>query len=197
LKEHTTKWQKISTILSVAGVIYIFVMKDLNVELANLKGAILILLSALSSAGYNVLARKMTKHYQVFDLTLMMTIIGCVVFNVMSIIAHITNHTLSLYFSPFTNGEFLVSILYLGILSSLCTSFLSNYALSKIEASKMSVFSNLATLITMIAGVIFLHEKMQYFHIIGAVIIVIGVIGTNFSGNIKNMSPSKVKNNAG
>ena len=197
LKEHTTKWQKSFTILSVVGVIYIFVMKDLNVEIANLKGAILILLSALSSAGYNVLARKMTKRYQIFELTFIMTIIGCVVFNSMAITNHITNHTLTHYFLPFTNEKFLFAILYLGILSSLCTSFLSNYALSKIEASKMSVFSNLATLITMIAGVIFLHEKLHYFHIVGAIIIVIGVIGTNFSGNLKNMSNLKEKNNAG
>jgi len=197
LREHTTKWQKISILISVTGVIYIFVMKDINVEVTNLKGVLLILLSALSSAGYNVLARKMTKRYQIFELTFMMTIIGCVVFNSMAIFNHITNRTLSHYFLPFSNGEFLVSILYLGILSSLCTSFLSNYALSKIEASKMSVFSNLATLITMIAGVIFLHEKVHYFHVIGAIIIVIGVIGTNFSVYIKNMSHSKVKNNAG
>jgi len=83
------------------------------------------------------------------------------------------------------NSDFLVAILYLGVFSSLGTSFLSNYALSKIEASKMSVFNNLATLITIFAGVMILHETLQYFHIIGAAIIIIGVIGTNYFGNKK------------
>jgi drug/metabolite transporter (DMT)-like permease len=51
--------------------------------------------------------------------------------------------------------------------------------LSKIEASKMSVFGNLATLISMIAGVIFLQEQLEYYHIIGAIMIIAGILGTN------------------
>lgn len=47
----------------------------------------------------------------------------------------------------------------------------------------MSVFSNLATLITMIAGVIFLNEKLQYYHMLGAILILTGVIGVNYFGN--------------
>ena len=44
----------------------------------------------------------------------------------------------------------------------------------------MSVFGNLSTLITMIAGVIFLNESLSYYHIIGAVMIIAGIIGMNF-----------------
>ena len=46
----------------------------------------------------------------------------------------------------------------------------------------MSVFSNLATLITIFAGVLFLHESFQTYHLIGGVMIVMGVIGTNYFG---------------
>jgi drug/metabolite transporter (DMT)-like permease len=70
-------------------------------------------------------------------------------------------------------------------LSSLVTSLLTNYILSKIEASKMSVFSNLGTVISIVAGVIFLKEEIFYYHIIGSILIVGGVIGTNFLDNIK------------
>lgn len=80
------------------------------------------------------------------------------------------------------NVDFIISILYLGILSSLGTSYLSNYALSKIEASKMSVFSNFSTLITILAGIIFLQEPFHFYYFIGSVIIIIGVIGTNYFG---------------
>ncbi|HID0836330.1 TPA: EamA family transporter, partial [Clostridium botulinum] len=73
---------------------------------------------------------------------------------------------------------------YLGILSSLVTSFLLNYSLSKIEASKMSVFNNLSTLITMMAGVVFLGEKLQYFHIIGSFMIILGIVGTNLGDKL-------------
>lgn len=180
LKENSSRLQKLSLILSVSGVIYIFVMKGIDLKPASSIGTMMIILSSLSSAGYNVLARKITKKYKILDLTYMMTFIGFLSFNLMSIIDHGIHGTINVYFKPFTNPLFLISVLYLGILSSLITSLLSNYTLSKIEASKMSVFNNLSTLITMIAGVIFLQESLSYFHIIGAVMIIGGVIGTNF-----------------
>lgn len=77
-------------------------------------------------------------------------------------------------------GFYSCAILYLGILSSLGTSYLSNYALSKIDASRMSVFSNFAKLITILAGVIFLKEEFHLYHITGSIIIIIGVVGTNY-----------------
>lgn len=155
-------------------------MKGFGSHTTSFTGVILILLSALSSAGYNVLARKITKQFRLIDVTYMMTAIGFVFFNTLSIGNHIAAGTMNLYFQPFTSPLFLVSILYLGILSSLLTAFLSNYALSIMEASKMSVFSNVPTLIIMFAGVIFLQEDLAYYHIIGAVMIILGVLGTNF-----------------
>ncbi|PHG80315.1 DMT family transporter [Bacillus wiedmannii] len=182
LKEYTNTWQKISVLISVIGVIYIFIMNGIGTHETSFIGIILILLSALSSAFYNVLARKMTKKFKLMDLTYTMTVIGFISFNSIAIASHINKGTIMVYFKPFTNGTFLISILYLGLLSSLLTALLLNYSLSYIEAAKISVFSNLSTLITIIAGVIFLHEQISYFHIIGTIMIILGIIGTNFWG---------------
>lgn len=57
---------------------------------------------------------------------------------------------------------------------------MTNYILSKIEASKMSVFANLGTVITIVAGAVILKENIYYYHVIGSVLIVAGVLGTNF-----------------
>lgn len=182
LKEYASKGQKFFLLLSVMGVIFIFIMNDLNLEVQSLKGTILILLSAISAAFYNVLARKLTQQYSLFTLTYVMTFFGFVVFNSMAISNHIIDQTLTSFFIPFASSKFLISIVYLGAFSSLLTAFLSNYALSILPASKMSVFSNLATLITIIAGVIFLQEDLHYYHVVGAIIILAGVIGTNYFG---------------
>ncbi|OJE44077.1 transporter [Bacillus proteolyticus] len=182
LKEYTNTWQKTSVFISVVGVIYIFIMNGIGAHETNFIGVILILLSALSSACYNVLARKMTKKFKLMDLTYTMTAIGFISFNVIAIIDHMNKGTITVYFKPFTNGTFLISILYLGLLSSLLTALLLNYSLSYIEAAKISVFSNLSTLITIIAGVVFLHEQIAHYHIVGTLMIVLGVIGTNFLG---------------
>ncbi|MED0973083.1 DMT family transporter [Bacillus paramycoides] len=182
LKEYTNIWQKTSVLISVIGVIYIFIMNGIVAHKTSFIGVILILLSVLSSACYNVLARKMTKKFKLMDLTYTMTALGFISFNSIAIVDHLNKGTITIYFKPFTNGTFLISILYLGLLSSLLTALLLNYSLSYIEAAKISVFSNLSTLITIIAGVVFLHEQIAYYHIIGTIMIIIGVIGTNFLG---------------
>lgn len=62
---------------------------------------------------------------------------------------------------------------------------MSIYALSELESSKVSVFANLATVISIAAGVIFLKEEIFYYHIIGSILIIAGVMGTNFFGSKK------------
>lgn len=183
IKERSNNWQLASILLSVAGIIFLFIMNSTHVEAYSLKGAGLILLSAMAAAFYNVLARKLTRQYSLFTLTYVMTLFGFVTFNGLALTHHVVEQSVASFFTPLFTPSFLVAILYLGSLSSLCTSFLSNYALSVIEASKMSVFSNLATLITIIAGVIFLNETLQFYHLVGAVIILAGVIGVNYFGN--------------
>ncbi|MCR8655947.1 DMT family transporter [Paenibacillus endoradicis] len=183
LKEKTTSRHFLFIGLSIIGVIYLLLMSSTPTEVAGLIGGGLILLSTVAAALYNVFARKLTKQYSVFTLTYVMTSFGFIIFNVIAIGDHVVNDTLTQFFRPFMHYDFVVSILYLGILSSLITSYLSNYALSKIAASKMSVFSNFATLITILAGVLFLQEEFQLYHLIGTIIIVLGVIGTNFYGS--------------
>ncbi|UQZ32752.1 EamA family transporter [Paenibacillus sp. PK3_47] len=179
LKERTTRLQKLSTLLSVSGVIFIFIMKGTAIDLSNLKGTLLILLSALALAGYSVLARKLTSRIHVMTMTYVMTVIGFLVFNLMAAGQHLAEGTLSHYFEPFASTRFVMAILYLGVLSSLISSLLSNYALSKLEASKVSVFNHLATLISIAGGFVFLNEQLAYYHIIGAAVIIAGVLGAN------------------
>jgi drug/metabolite transporter (DMT)-like permease len=179
LKEKTTLLEKVSVFLSVGGVVYIFLMKGINFKSSSFIGIVLIFLSAISSSSYNVLARKIVQKYKFIDVTYVMIFIGFISFNVLSIVDRFYRGDLKTYFSAFSSQDFLISILYLGILSSVVTSLLSNYALSIISAPKMSVFNNLSTLVTMVAGVLLLNETLYYYHIIGIVSILIGVLGTN------------------
>ncbi|MBU8714575.1 MULTISPECIES: DMT family transporter [Brevibacillus] len=185
LGETSTWLQKFCTLLSVAGVVFIFAMKGAGVGMGSSLGTILILLSALSLAGYSVLAKKMTKAFHYIDVTYMVSVIGFLAFNALALIQHGANGTLSEFFLPLTHSSFIISVLYLGVLSSLVTSFMTNFALSKMEASKMSVFNNLSTLVTIAGGVVLLREQIAYYHLLGALMIILGVIGTNFLGKKK------------
>ncbi|WP_346889603.1 DMT family transporter [Clostridium sp. UBA1056] len=179
LKEKTTLLEKISVFLSVGGVAYIFLMKGINFKSSSFIGIVLIFLSAVSSSSYNISAKKIVQKYKFIDVTYVMIFIGFISFNALSIVDRLYKGNLKTYFSAFSSHDFLISILYLGILSSVVTSLLSNYALSIISAPKMSVFNNLSTLVTVVAGVLLLNESLYYYHIIGIVSIIIGVLGTN------------------
>lgn len=179
LKEKTTAFQKFSVFLSVIGVIYIMYNKGISIKSTNFLGIVLITFSAISLASYNVLARVKTREFKTIELTYVMAFVGFVTFNTISIIDNINRDSINLYFSPLKNINFVIAMLYLGILSSVITSLLSNYVLSKLDASKMSVFANLGTVITIIAGVLILKEDLFYYHIIGIVMIILGIIGTN------------------
>ena len=182
LKEKATRGQLIAIAFSVLGVMYMLMMNGANATTGNVIGSGFVLLSAIAASIYNVFARRLTKQYSLLTLTYVMTLCGFVIFNGIAIGDHMMKGTIHEFFKPFLHVDFIIAILYLGLLSSLGTSYLSNYALSILEASKMSVFSNLATLITIFAGVLFLHESFQTYHLIGGVMIVMGVIGTNYFG---------------
>lgn len=185
LKERTSSSQRISTLISVAGVILIFAVPGVSISSSSLGGVLLILLSALSLAGYNVGARKMTRTWSPKELTYIITLFGFIFFNVISLIKHGSAGTINLYFAPFQEPKFIFSILYLGVLSSLVTSFLSNYALSRMEASRVSVFGSLSTVVTILGGVLVLNEQLEWYHWVGAVMIIAGVMGVNLRKRMK------------
>lgn len=189
LKEKTSIFQNISTLVSVAGIMLIFSVPGVNVSSTSFIGILLILLSALSLAGYNVGARKLTKTWSPKDLTYIITLFGFIFFNGMAIIQHSWSGTLHLYFTPFQEPKFILSMLYLGVLSSLLTSYLSNYALSKMEASRVSVFGSLSTVVTIAGGVLLLNEQLEWYHWVGTIMIIAGVTGVNLRRRIKQHKP--------
>ena len=83
------------------------------------------------------------------------------------------------YFEPLGHLSYLFSILYLGILASIVTASLSIYAIVRLGASTVSVFGNLGTVLTIVAGAVFLHEPIYSYHLIGAGLIIGGILGMN------------------
>lgn len=185
LKEATTLLQKLSIFLSVFGVVFIFVMKGGGIDWSNVTGISLLLLTCVVFAVYTVMARSLSKQFSPAEITYMMLTIGFAVFLIISLMNHMAARTLGSFFAPLSSSTFLTAILFLGIVSSLLTAWLANYILSKMEASKMSVFANLSTIVSMAAGAIVLGEEITVYHLIGSVIIIAGVIGTNRLGRKK------------
>jgi drug/metabolite transporter (DMT)-like permease len=187
LKEATTLLQKLSIVLSVLGVVLIFILKGSmgSLDRSSFLGIFLLFLSCVSMAGYNVWARSLLRTFRPAEISYMMLSVGFVAFLAASLIDHGTAGTLDQFMAPLASGSFIASILYLGVLSSLVTSLSANYALSKLEASRLSVFSNLSTVVSIGAGAMFLGEDIKTYHVLGSLLILLGVVGTNVLGRKK------------
>lgn len=71
------------------------------------------------------------------------------------------------------------AIFYLGVLSSVIAFFLINFSLTRLKASQSAVFTNLITVITVVAGVVVRGEKFDIVQGIGAAIIIVGIFLAN------------------
>lgn len=192
LKETMNVLQKLSIFLSVSGVIFIFIMKGSTMDWSNLTGITLLFLTCVAFAGYSVIARSLSKQFSPVEIAYFMLGIGFATFLIVSLVNHASAGTFQDFVSPLANSKFIVAILYLGLVSSLVTALTATYVLSKIAASQMSVFSNLSTIVSIAAGALFLGEKVTIYHLIGSVMILAGVIGTQYLGRY-NVAEIKVK----
>jgi drug/metabolite transporter (DMT)-like permease len=166
-------------ILSVAGVVLIVIMDSSNSSGSSVLGVFLLLGAVLSAAFFSIISRKISKDFTPIEITYFMMVLGAFCFNVIAIIDLIMNKSIVTFFEPLKSSTFITSVLYLGILSSIVAYFLINYSLSKIEASKTSVFSNISTIVSIVAGVIFFKESFHVYHLIGSILILVGVWGTS------------------
>jgi len=179
LKEKPTAVQTSFIFLSVSGVIFMTAMKGSVQVGANLLGTFILLGSVTCAGIYNVLSRKLSSEFSPVEITYVMMWVGAIVFNGISVMQHLMKGTLSSYFYPLTDGKALSSIVYLGVFSSIIAYFMLNYLLSEIEASRASVISNVATIISVIAGSVFRNEPIYWFNVVGGMMILFGVWGTN------------------
>jgi drug/metabolite transporter (DMT)-like permease len=161
--------------LSILGAVTI---NSSNLQLGNLEGTIYLLIAMFSAAIFNILSRKLSTKFTIYEITYLMIGFGAIIFNIISITIHVQQGILVNYFNPLMNIKSLIGLLYLGILASVIAFILLNYVLAKIEASKASVFANFVTVVAVLAGVIILKERFTWIQVVGSIMILIGVYGT-------------------
>src|SRR6056297_39941 len=183
LNEKPSKKQLFFIILSVLGVMFIIIMKGTTEIRGNFLGMALIGGAVLMAGIFNILSRKFSVNFNPETITYFMMTIGALVFN--TILLSMDSTSFSNYFKPLLDIDILISVLYLGVLSSVLAFFFMNFTLSKLPAAQSAVFANFVTVVSIFAGVFIRNEPFYWFQIIGAIVIIIGVWGTNYYGNIQ------------
>ncbi|UHR03326.1 DMT family transporter [Peptoniphilus sp. GNH] len=182
LGEKTNFIQKICIVLSVLGVVYMTYMGSKISISFNPKGTLLLLLSSFVLSFNIVLPRKLKDKYDSHEMTSFITLIGFVVFSLISIFYHMKNAD-AFNFMLLANPKFFLAMFMLGCIATYFTSWTNNFSLAHLEVSKVSVFTNLCPIISLLGAMAFLGEAVHSYHIIGMIITLVGVIGTNYFAN--------------
>jgi drug/metabolite transporter (DMT)-like permease len=178
LKESPNPIQIVFILLSVSGVLFIQLSKSEAGISFEALGFFLLLGAVLAAALFNIASRNASKVMKPYEVTYFMMMFGAVIFNLLYLTELSFDGNLMGYFSNLNHIELILPILYLGTVASIGGFFLVNFALSKAPAHITSIYSNLSTIVAVIAGALLLNEPLQYYHLIGSLMIVSGVYGT-------------------
>lgn len=169
--------QVVYILISVCGVV-LTVIGSGEASQKNYFGVLFILLAVICAALFNIFSRRASVYFTPYEITYAMMFIGMIVFGCIFIFIGIKNGNLNIL--PKLSLKVVVSVVYLGLFSSVLAYLLVNYNLSRLPASQSAVFANLTTVVSIIAGVAFKNEEFGIYKIIGSVLIILGVWGTNY-----------------
>jgi drug/metabolite transporter (DMT)-like permease len=190
LGERPNIMQYIAIIVSVGGVVFILIFSGDFAPTGDIMGIMVLMGAVIAGAVYSILSKKHSKMFTPVEITFVMMWVGAIAFNLIFIgqqLLGLAPNQVNLSQISFIS---IMPLFYLGIISSIGAFFMFNYMISKIPASRASVFTNLVTVIAILAGIIFRHEAFYWYQMVGGVMIIGGVWGSNFfAEKIENSEP--------
>lgn len=183
LNERPTKAQIGFIGLSVSGILLIQLA---DLQGGNLLGFGLMLLAVMSASAFNIASRSASKVLNPAEITYFMMLTGAITFNLFYLVQLTIENRLADYLLNLTLPAVVFPLLYLGLVASIGGFFLVNFALKHLPAHVSSIYANLATVVSLIAGAIVLGEVLVLNQYIGSVMILIGVYGTVYYGRKKS-----------
>ncbi|WP_228152066.1 DMT family transporter [Malaciobacter halophilus] len=182
LKELVSKQFIIGSFLAVFGAVWLSLEATSSATAPNpILGNFLEFLAMACAAGYTVVAKHLTYKFSALFLTAIQAFIGAIFF-------------MPLAFYELSNTEFIFKldgflwILYLGVVVTLGGYGLYNFSLTKIDASKASIFMNLIPVFTLVLAYLILNERLSIVEIIASIVILSGV----FISQIRVVIPRKL-----
>lgn len=167
--EKATKGLIGGSLLALAGVGLVVFNGSVILKISPV-GDLLTLLAALSWAFYSLIIRKMTGRYPTVFITRKIFFYG-----VLTILPAFLLHPLQPDLDILLQPIVLSNLLFLAVLASLICYVLWNVVLKQLGTVRASNYIYLNPLVTMVASVIILHEKITWITLLGAGCIIFGV----------------------
>lgn len=172
-----TKVQIVGVVLSTLGVLYLILKGDINhiLELKFTPGDLWIIAAALDWAMYSVLLRFKPKELTSFGFLSITTVIGVMILYMVFVF-----QGYSFEFSFLSNNDVLYSLIYIVIFPSILSFYFWNIATIEVGANKAGQSAHLMPIFGAFLAYIFLDEVLEFYHIVGIILIAIGIYLTMF-----------------
>ena len=170
--EKTNIYQILGVIFSLSGVVVIITKSNLNI-LLNLnfnKGDLWMVVAMFSWAMYSALLRK--KKFELSQLSLLQTIISAGLIFLFP--AYMIE--LALGYRATINVPFVLTLTYVVIFPGLASFIFWIKGISIIGSNRSGIFLHLMPIFSTILAMIIFKEKFMTYHIIGAILIITGII---------------------
>lgn len=147
----------------------------------SLLGLLLLLMTVGCDAVYYTLSHKAAAKFTAFEVTYVMFTVGMLFF-IPSALIQGAGHMAETFLPAIQSGSFWGAVIYLGVVSSVVAYFLLNFANAHLTVSEASLFSNVTTVVSVLAGVVLLKEPFGLWQIIGVAVILVCVYAANAPG---------------
>lgn len=183
LDERLSGIQVVGLVMSILGVGLVALFGQRGASETKAIGILFLTGSMLSAVVFNIASKKASTTYTATERTFAMMWSGAVCFGVPALIQNLLGkgHMYVMLKGGASAAGAWGGILYLGVLSSVGAFFLINYSLTYLKASQSAVFTNLVTVITVLAGVFIRHEAFSWGQGLSVFLIVLGVAVANSS----------------
>ena len=170
--EKTNFYQILGVLFSLMGVVVIVTNADVN-KLLNLnfnKGDLWMVVAMFSWAMYSALLRK--KKFELSQISLLQTIISAGL--ILLLPAYLIEMTLG--YRANINLPFILTLTYVVLFPGLASFFFWIKGISIIGSNRSGIFLHLMPIFSTIMAMLIFKEKFMTFHLIGAILIITGII---------------------
>ena len=183
LHEKVTRRQVICAVLCIGGVALIYMGGETHISLL---GLLLLLMTVGCDAAYYTLSHRAAEKFTAFEVTYVMFTVGMAFFIPAALIQG-AGHMAETFLPAMESGAFWGAVIYLGLVSSVVAYFLLNFATARLTVSEASLFSNVTTVVSVLAGVVLLKEPFGVWQMLGVAVILVCVYAANVPGKKEKM----------
>ena len=182
MKASVTVKQVVCAAVSVVGV----AVTTLGAEgmKSSFIGVLFLLVAVVAGALFYVFSKKSGEHFNALERTYVMFAAGSLSYIIVALVQCAGQYE-TLIITPVVGGSFWICILYLAVMSSVVAFIALNYGSSNVSVSEASLFANLTTVISIVAGVVIMGESFSLQQIIGALLILGSVYIVSVDGGKK------------